>query len=648
MNITTLAKRLKMSPEELCKKITEYGFKLRKTTKKISDRKAKQIIKKIERERKKRQEKEKLEKEAIKKPKEILIPQNITVGDFAEKIGKSVSEVISELMKNGIIATINEEIDFETATIIASDLGVKKIAKKKEEIDIIREKGIRKKLLEEFAKEDQEKLKPKPPVCVVLGHIDHGKSKLLEALRGIHILDTEAGGITQHIGAYQVKHKGKLITFLDTPGHEAFKAMRERGAKVTDIAILVVAADDGVMPQTEEAIAHAKNAEIPIIVAINKIDKPEADPEKVKKQLADLGLTPEEWGGETICVEISAKQKINLSELLEMILLTAELEDLKANPNARAVGTIIESHMDPKKGPIASVLVQNGTLRLNDSVTVGNILGTIRALQNFQGKKINHAKPSTPVQILGLEAVPKVGDILQVEESREKARAKIARLKKIGFVPKIQKNEEKNVKKLNLLLVADVQGSLEAILSELAKIKAKEVQVSVIKYSLGKITESDVMTAAAASADILGFNTSITPVAKRLAEDRKVKYQIYNIIYKLLDDVKKKLSDILEPEIIKTFLGKLEVLAIFRIEKGRMIVGGKVLGGRLKKEAKIRVWRNQEEIGQGKIANLQINKVDVEEVGQGKECGLVFIGPVKIKEGDILEAWEEKFVKKEI
>jgi len=642
MNLTTLAKKLDMKVPELFQKITEYGFRLRKNTKKISDRKAKEIIKKIERERK---TKEKTKEASKKIPQKITLPKMITVKEFSERINLPVTKVITELIKNGIMATINEEIDFETAAIVASDLGIK-VFEEKEETDLIKEMGIRKKLLEELSRAKKTKLKPRPPVVCVMGHVDHGKTKLLDAIRETNVIESEAGGITQHIGAYQVKKKGKLITFLDTPGHEAFKAMRERGAKITDIVILVVAADDGVRPQTIESIKLAKSTGIPIIVAINKIDKPEADPQRVKKQLADQGLLVEEWGGDTICVEISAKYKKNLDQLLEMILLVAEMEELKADPEAKAIGTIIESRMDPKKGAVATVLVQNGTLKLSDPVTISNIFGTIKAMENFQGKKINHAKPSTPVQILGLKAVPEVGDILQVEESKEKALQKISRLKKIIHFPKIKKEEK--IKKLNVILIADVQGSLEALISALNKIKSEEAKVQIINFAVGKITESDVMMAASSNAIILGFNTEITPVAKRLAEDRKVEYKNYNIIYQLLDDVKAKLEKLIEPKKIITQLGKLQILAIFRKEKGKMIIGGRVVSGKIIPKANFKIIREKKIVGEGKISNLQLNKVDVNEVSQGKECGLFVLCQTKIKEGDILEVWKEELIKKKI
>lgn len=649
MNISTLAKNLGMRRNELIKKMAEFGFKLRKTatTDKISERKAKEIIKKIEREKRQKAQLIEKAKETKKQPKKIYLPSIIRVKDLAEKLNLPVVEVIKKLMENGVMATINEEIDFETAAIIASDFKIE-TEEQKQEIDMLKSLGIKKKLQEEFT-HNKKNLKPRPPVITVMGHVDHGKTKLLDALRKTNVVEQEKGEITQHIGAYQVKKNGKLITFLDTPGHEAFSAMRERGAKVTDIVILVVAADDGVKPQTVEAINHAKKAGVPIVVAINKIDKPEADPMKVKKQLSDLGLVSEEWGGETICVEISAKFNKNLDKLLETILLVAEMQDLKANPETRAIGTIIESKLDPKKGPTATVLIQNGTLKLNDAITCGNILGTVKAMENYQGKKIDHAKPSTPVKILGLESVPEVGDILQVEENRKKAKEKINQLKKISlskWALEKRKKIEKNIKRLNIILVADVQGSVGAILDELAKIESDQVEAFVLDYKAGKITESDVMRAADSNAIIYGFNTLPTPVAKRLAEEKRVKIKSFDIIYKLLDDIKVNLNALIEPEVKKIILGKMKVLAIFRQEKKRTILGGEVISGKFEKEAKIDVVREKQEIGKGEMKNLQQNKINVNEVKQGKQCGIEFFGEVKIKKGDILVAYKEEVTKR--
>jgi len=643
MNITILSKRLNMPVPELVKKIAEYGFKLRNNTKKISDRKAKEIIKKVERERR---EAENKKEEKYELPDKISLSSSITVKEFAEKLNMPVTKIIPELMKNGIMATINEEIDYETAAIIAEEMGVK-VEEHREEKDILKEEGVRKKIIKQLEEEKDTDLKARPPVVCVLGHVDHGKTTLLDAVRETNIAEGESGGITQHIGAYQAKIKKKTITFLDTPGHEAFKAMRERGAKVTDIAILVVAADDSVQPQTKEAIDHIKKAKVPMIVAINKIDKPDADIEKTKKQLADHDVLTEEWGGDTVCVEISAKQKQNLNKLLESILLVSEMEELKASPSTSAVGTIVESNMDSNKGPVATVLVQNGTLKLNDPVTVFSILGSIKSMENFQGRKIDHAKPSTPVRILGLEKVPEVGDILQVEESREEAKKKVSQYKKIGNISsKFKKDKNSKNKTLNIILAADVQGSLEAVTSELNKIEIEGVSLQIVNFKVGKISESDVMMASSSNALILGFNTDITSVARRMAEDRKVEYKTHKVIYEMLDEVKEKLNSMVKVEKELAKIGKLKVLAIFRTEKDKKIVGGKVTSGKMKKGVIIKIIRDKEVVGEGKLSSLQLNKKDVGEVDSGKECGVTFTGHTKIKEGDVLEAYEEKEVKK--
>lgn len=578
----------------------------------------------------------------------IAIPASISVKNFSEKLKMTPAEIITILMKNGVMASINEEIDFDTASIIAQDMGYK-VTKEIDEAELTKEKGVRKKLIEEMEESDESELKSRPPVVAVMGHVDHGKTKLLDAIRETNVIDEEAGGITQHIGAYQVRKKGKLITFLDTPGHEAFAAMRERGAKVTDIAILIVAADDGVKPQTEEAIKHIKNAGIPMIVAVNKIDKPEADPEKVKKQLSDKGVMPEEWGGDTIFVNISAKQKTNIDELLDMILLVAEMDSFKANPKTKAVGTVIESNKDPQRGVEATILVQNGTLALGDVVTVGPIFGKIKLMENYLGKRVNHAKPSTPIKILGLESVPNAGDILFAEESLEKAKQKITKLKKVAPVKTAKagaSEKEDKVKKLNLIIKADVQGSVEAILESLQKIKSEDVQANVLNYGAGKITESDVMMASSASALIAGFNSQPTTVAKRMAEDLKVEIKTYSVIYDLIDEIKAKLEEMIEPEVKTKELGTLEVIKLFRTEKGKMIVGGRVANKHLENNSQARIIRDDKEIGQGKIISLQSGKVDVSEVQQGNECGIVFEGQVKIKEGDLIETWKEETIKK--
>lgn len=587
-------------------------------------------------------------KEDTQEKGKVAIPASISVKHFSERLKMTPAEIITILMKNGVMASINEEIDFDTASIIAQDLGYS-VTQERDESEITKEKGVRKKLIEELNNTDEDDLKERPPVVAVMGHVDHGKTKLLDTIRQTNVIDEESGGITQHIGAYQVRKKGKLITFLDTPGHEAFASMRERGAKVTDIAILIVAADDGVKPQTKEAIKHIKNAGIPMIVAINKIDKPEADPERVKKELSDHGVMPEDWGGDTIFVNISAKQKTNIDELLDMILLVSDIANLKANPKTKAIGTVIESNKDSQRGIEATILIQNGTLALGDVVTIGPIFGKIKLIENYLGKKVNHAKPSTPVKILGLESVPDAGDILFTEESLEKAKQKISKLNKI-FQPKIVKSADnesnKKQKKLNIIIKADVQGSVEAILESLAKIKSDDVKANIINYGAGKITESDVMMASSSSAFIAGFNSEPSSVAKRMAEDLKVEIKTFSVIYDLIDNIKSKLESLIEPEVTLKTLGTLDVLKLFRTEKGKMIVGGRVSSKHLENNTMARIFRDDKEVGQGKIISLQSGKIDVNEVKQGEECGIVFEGQVKVKEGDRIETWKEVVTKK--
>jgi len=656
-------KQSKKKAKKAVKKVTTKKTAKKKTTKVKAEKvkkvvkKAKEKIEKVVEDVKKSSteeteaEVEKVTEETEEKAEEkvkVAIPETITVRDFAAILKMPVTEVIEALMKNGIMANINEEVDYDTASLLADELGFK-TEKKLEEAEITKDQGVRKKLQEELAEADDSDLKDRPPVVAIMGHVDHGKTKLLDAIRETNVIDEEAGGITQKVGAYQAKAKGKTITFLDTPGHEAFAAMRERGAKVTDIAVLVVAADDGVKPQTKEAIKHIKKAGVPMIVAINKIDKPEADPERTKKDLSDAGVVPEDWGGDTVCVELSAKQKQNIGELLDMILLIAEMENFKANPKAPAIGTVVESDKSPKRGIEATVLVQNGTLKLGDVVTVGSVYGKIKSMENFLGKKINHAKPATPVRILGLESVPEVGDILFAEESIDKARQKISKLEKINR-PVTTKTDTKDkngkVKKLNIILKADTQGSLEAVIESLEKIKSDEVVASIISYGVGKITESDIMMATPALAFVVGFNANATSVAQRMAEDAKIEIKTFDVIYDLIDEIKSRLEALMGSEVTRTDLGKLEILAVFRTEPGKMIVGGKVLSKYFVNDTLVKVTRDEKELGTGKITSLQTEKVDVPKVKQGKEAGIVFEGDVRIKEGDVLETWKEDVKKK--
>jgi translation initiation factor IF-2 len=584
--------------------------------------------------------------------KKISLPSAVTVKKFSELLHLPVNIVITELMKNGILATINERIDFETASIIASDLGFEvseEIVERQQEMTL--EKLIE--ILKE-EKESGENLKKRPPVVTILGHVDHGKTTLLDAIRKTNVAAKESGGITQHINAYQVKKKGQLITFVDTPGHEAFSAMRERGVSLADIAVLVVAADDGVRPQTKEVIEYLLAKKIPTVVAINKIDKPGINIQRVKQELAENGILLEDWGGDVLSAKISAKQNIGIDELLENILLIDEVEDFKADSSRDALGVVLESHLDPQKGPVATVLVKTGTLKEGQDIIAGETYGRVRRLEDFTGKRITEAKPSTPISLIGLHSAPNTNDIIQVISAKS-AKAKHDEIKNLKTAEKVgtftaqkmmKSIADESVKKLNIILKSDVQGSLEAIEQILGEIKSDEVAIDYIGTGVGNITESDVRLAGSAKSVVFGFNVEITPVAKRMAENSQVEVKIYKVIYELVEDIKNRLIDLLPPEIERTDLGKMKVLALFKTGKKDMIVGGKVTTGKLVNDSLIEVERNDSVIGNGKLGNLQENKVNVNECEMNKECGITFIGETKIKEGDTLACYKEEVKKK--
>jgi translation initiation factor IF-2 len=581
--------------------------------------------------------KEVIIKEDIEK-KLVEIPKIITVREFSEKLGMPPTKVISELMKNGIMASINESIDLDTAAVIGDELGF--------EIKLSEIKSEKKKELTE----DEKKLqKLRPPIVVVMGHVDHGKTTLLDAIRKTNVVANESGGITQHIGAYQVLWKGKsenerLITFLDTPGHEAFSQMRAHGANITDIAILVVAADDGVKPQTKEAISHAKAANVPIVVAINKIDKPEADPDKVKRELSDLDLVPEEWGGKTIMVPISAKTGKNIDELLDIVLVVSDIENLTANPDRPAEGVVIESNMQSGVGPVATVLVKEGTLRLGQVVLVGSTFGRVRTLEDYKGKKINYAGPSTPVRIAGLHEVPRSGELFKVMPNEKSARNIIATsaksFVKFGLAEVSEEARKGTLKELNLILKADVQGSLEAIKNSLENLGNLEIKVKILSATVGNVTESDINMALASKALVLGFKVQLPVSVKRLADEKGVKITLYDIIYNLIDDISLALEGMLEPEITEELVGKLEVIKVFFSSKNNKIVGGKVIQGKLLNNLKAYIVRNDEKIGEGKITSLKLEQNPVQEVLKGFECGLGIDTSANVKPSDKIEVYE--------
>ena len=581
--------------------------------------------------------------------KEITIPENITVKDLAADLKKTSTEVIKKLFDLGIMATINQTLDFDTAYLVADSFGV--TANKKEEV---KDEDI----LFDDSEDKEEDLKPRPPVVVVMGHVDHGKTSLLDAIRKTHVIEGEAGGITQHIGAYKVNINDREITFLDTPGHEAFTSMRARGAQITDIAILVVAADDGVMPQTVEAINHAKAANIPIIVAINKIDLPGANPDRVKQELMKYDLVPEEWGGDTIYVPISALKHINIDNLLEMVLLEADMLNLRANPNKQAKGAVIEARLDKAQGPIASMLVQRGTLNVGDRIIVGNAIGRIRTMKNDKGKKVKEAGPSTPVEVTGLTEVPEAGDIFY-EVKDEKTAKHLIEQRKLASREKsianndvvtldnlFEKMESEDLKQLNIIVKTDVQGTAEAMKSSLEKLSNDEVKVKVIHSNAGGVTESDVQLAKAANAIIIAFNVRPVGAAKQLAEKDGVEIKQYSVIYQAIEDVQDAMKGMLAPVYVEKNIGNAEVRQTFRISNVGTIAGCFVLDGKLERNAGVRVIREGVVIHDGKLVSLKRFKDDAKEVSKGFECGIQIQDYNDVKEGDIIEAYVQEEVKR--
>ena len=579
------------------------------------------------------------------KPKVIKLGGSLTVKELSAKMGREVSEIIKKLMMLGVMATINQEVDMDTATILAEDFGI-----------IVEELPPEEDPTEIPEIEDEaDTLVLRPPVVTIMGHVDHGKTSLLDAIRQTSVTSQEAGGITQHIGAYQVNYKNKKIVFLDTPGHEAFTAMRARGAKVTDIAILVVAADDGVMPQTIEAINHAKSANVPIIVAVNKMDRPGANPDRVKQQLSEHGLISEEWGGETIMVPVSAQQKTGLSDLLEMVLLVAEMQELKANPERSALGTIIEAQLDKGRGPVATVLVQKGTLRIGDTIIAGTAHGKVRAMVNDRGEKVKKAEPSMPVEVLGLSDVPQAGDILAVTDektARAVAEKRIAKkrtdemqqMQKVTLDDIFKQIQDGTLKDLNIVIKADVQGSIEALRQSLLALKNKEVRVNIIHAGVGAINESDVMLASASNALIMGFNVRPDANARKAAESEKVDLKTYRVIYEAINDVEAAMTGMLAPEYKEVIQGRLEVRKVISIPKA-VVAGSYVLEGKITNSSQVRLIRDGVVVHEGKIDALRRFKDDVKEVATGYECGLSIEKFRDIKEGDIIEAFAMEVVK---
>ena len=587
--------------------------------------------------------------------KKIILPFNISVRDLAEELEASPIDVIKVLMANGVMASINQTVDFDTAAVVASELGFEPELEKIEE-ETVEEKGEVPLWRRVIADEDEEDLKSRPPVITILGHVDHGKTTLLDAIRHANVAGGEEGGITQHIGAYQVEHKGRKITFLDTPGHAAFTSMRARGAKGADIVILVVAADDGVMPQTREAASHAKAARVPIIVALNKMDLASANPELVKRQLSEIDLVPDDWDGDTIIVPVSATKKKGLDDLMEAILLVADNNEIKANPNGEVLGTVVEAELDRFRGVMATLLLQNGTIEVGDTILAGSVHGRIKAMFDFLGNRIKKAGPSTPIAVMGLSGVPKAGDTFRVVESEKEARAIVEEIesqKDIQYMThratledlfaSLQKGE---TQELRLIVKADVQGSLEPVVNSIKDIDEKqpEVSIEILHQETGNISESDVMLATASNAIVIGFAVEADNAAERLAEKEGVSIRLYTIIYRLIEDIDKALKGMLEPEMVEKTIGQAKVLATFQVSRFKVAAGCRVIDGEIRRNGIIRVVRGSKILFSGAIGSLKRGKDDVREVREGFECGIALKQFHEFEEGDLLECYimEEK------
>jgi translation initiation factor IF-2 len=580
----------------------------------------------------------------------IELPAMITVRELAQAIQVSPIEIIKILMNNGVMANINQPIDFDTAAIVASERGYDAvpIALELSQEEDVGEIPLWRRLI---ANEPVEKLKPRAPVVTILGHVDHGKTTLLDAIRNTNVAAGEAGGITQHIGAYQVVHNTRSITFLDTPGHAAFTAMRARGAQGADIVVLVVAADDGVMPQTREAFAHAKAAKVPIVVALNKIDKPNADPERVKHQLSEIGLVSDEWGGDTLVVPLSAKQKIGIDDLLEAILLVADNISIRANPDGKVIGTVIEAELDKSKGPLATLLVQNGTLTVGDIVVVGHASGKLKAMFDFRLHSIRKAGPSTPASVMGLSDIPSAGDVFQVVATEKEARAIMSERhlasdksptgpkQAITLEQLFSQIQAGEVHELRLVIKADVQGSLEPVINSIKELSSEETRINILHAETGNIGENDVMLASASKAIVIGFNVQADAAAHRLADTERVSIRTYEIIYRLLEDIEKALKGLLEPEEREVVIGHAEVRALFRISKLGSIAGCRVIDGELRRNGRLRVLRNKQVIADGEIGSLKHLQEDAREVRQGFECGVSLKGFNDYAVGDVVECY---------
>jgi translation initiation factor IF-2 len=588
--------------------------------------------------------------------KVIEIPSNISVRDLAERIHASPIDIIKQLMANGVMASINQQIDYDTAAIVIGEFGfeARPVAAPEPTAEELQPAGPS--WRQWISDENPADLVDRPPVVTILGHVDHGKTTLLDVIRETNVAGGEAGGITQHIAAYQVRHRDRLITFLDTPGHAAFTAMRARGAQGADIAVLVVAADDGVMPQTKEALAHARAARVPVLVALNKVDRPNANPDRVKQQLANEGLKPDDWGGDTLIVPVSAKQRQGIQDLLEAILLTADAVSIKANPKGKVFGSVIEAEIDRTKGVVATLLVQSGTLRVGDAIVAGSSEGSLRAMFDFQGKPLAEAPPSTPVSVLGLSDLPAAGEVFRVVESSRQARSLAAAHRSEAQAAQVRPRGARSLEQvfeafhageaqeLRLVVKADVQGSLEPIVSSLKDLSAGDIHVNILHAATGNISGDDVMLASASEAIIIGFSVAVDPAVRRTAEAEGVDIRTYDIIYRLTEDIEKALKGMLEPEKRKVELGRAEVRAVFRIPKLGNIAGCYVVKGEARRNASARVVRGGEVVHEGPISSLRHVKDDVREMREGFECGIGLRGFDELKVGDMLEIYTEEEV----
>lgn len=664
MNITELARRLKVTPKELKISLPKLGFHIGSRAIQIPEKQAMQVIevwqenrkkekeiKKIEDKISKAQKKESLDEEENKdKPKLISLPPSIRVYDLAEKLGLPVMKVMNELIKNGVLSSINENLDYEIAAIISENLGFEVV---KGDVEKIISISVRDKTKNILATEDKKKLISRPSIVVIMGHVDHGKSSILDAIRESQIVAKEKGGITQHIGAYQVEHKGILITFIDTPGHEAFEAMRAHGGSVADIAVLVIAADDKIQPQTLESIRVIQQEDLPFIVAINKVDKADSDAEKIKKGLSEINLLPEDWGGKVICVSVSAKSREGLDNLLEMINLVSDLnrDKLLANPQGDLIGTVIESHLDSGLGPVATIIIYNGTLKKGDNVIVGQTYGRLKFAKDQYGHFVEKIDPSFPVQIFGLKDVPQVGDSIKVVNENKEFKSYIKQMSSTHFDQGLSLDQappslEGETKYVNVIIRADVLGSLDAIVGSLKNLLCPNVEVKIVKSGLGGLTEADVELAKTTQSWLIGFNIKVNNSVKQLIKESKIRIDIYEVIYKLIEDVQIFMKSLISPEISEKRLGKIGILEVFHQTDREAILGGKILEGKISPETIVRIWRlnsdGQKELkGESKLIQIQSSKQDVKEVLAGTECGLKISGKIKIEKNDILEIYQE-------